>query len=309
LISDDWTKLDGPFLLYFNEGKNIAGIWNDAKAKAEIEKKQWPYGWMEHSEYPLQRGTVRGRLLIDDKPAHGAQVLLAQPGVDWQAQSRDYIFAGRAGIDGIFSIDHVRPGTYSLYAFGANSTDEFQKASIEVVAGKILNLQDLKWQTANAGRLLWQIGIADRKTTGFKLADSKRDYSLFKQPPADFVFSVGKNKTVDWYYAQTKKGSWDIGVDVDESFTGQALLTLGIAGSAKNPALEVWINGNNLGSYRFGNDASVYRSAVAGGYYQKQVIPFPSYFFKKESNIVSLKLPDVKDGGGIMYDVIKLEAN
>ncbi len=309
LISDDWMKLDGPFLLYFNEGKNIAGIWNDAKAKAEIEKKQWPYSWMLHPGYPLQRGTVNGRLFIDNKPAGGAKLLLAQPGHDWQAQSRDYIFAVDAKSDGIFSIKNVRSGTYSLYAFGANSTDEFQKANIEVTAGNTLNLQDLKWQTAKAGRLLWQIGIADRKTTGFKLADKKRDYSLFKHPPADLVFSVGKNTTTDWYYAQTKKGSWDINFNVEEDLNGQALLTLGIAGSAKNPALEVWINGNKSGSYHFGNDASVYRSAVAGGYYNKLLVPFPSSLLKKGSNTVSLRLPDVKDGGGIMYDVIKLEAN
>lgn len=309
LIIDDWTKLNGPFLLYFNEGENIAGIWSDAKAKAEGEKKQWPYSWMQHTEYPLERGTVKGRLLIDNKPVGGAQVLLAQPGHDWQAQSRDYIFAVHTSSDGHFSIDHVRPGAYSLYAFGANSTDEFQKAGVEVVAGKTLILQEMKWQSPKAGRLLWQIGIADRKTTGFKLAESKRDYALFKQPPADLVFSVEKNKTSDWYYAQTKKGRWDINFNVDDDLRGQALLTLGIAGSAKNPSLEVWINDNKIGNYHFGNDASVYRSAVAGGYYNKQLVTFPSSLLKKGMNTVALKLPDVKDGGGIMYDVIKLEAN
>jgi rhamnogalacturonan endolyase len=37
LIKDNWTKLN-PFLIYFNEGKNIKAIWADAKRKAEEKK-------------------------------------------------------------------------------------------------------------------------------------------------------------------------------------------------------------------------------------------------------------------------------
>jgi rhamnogalacturonan endolyase len=309
IIRDDWAKLDGPFLLYFNEGKNISGIWNDAKIRAAGEQKQWPYSWMQHKEYPLQRGTVKGLLMIDKKPAASVQVILAQPGCDWQAQSRDYIYSVHTTTNGSFNLDNVRPGYYSLYAYGANSTDEYQYSNIQVGSDKVVDLGILEWQITKAGSLLWQIGVADRKTTGFKLSDSKREYFLFKLPPADLQYSVEKNEYRDWYYAQTKKGSWDINFNLNKSFTGQSLLTIGIAGSAKNPTLEVWVNGSKAAAYRFGNDASVYRSAVAGGYYFKQELSFSSSLLKQGDNVISLKLPDVKDGGGIMYDVIKLEAN
>lgn len=309
IIKDEWIKLDGPFLLYFNDGKDIASIWNNAKQQAEKEKKQWPYTWMQHKEYPLQRGTVKGQLLSDEKPAAASTIILAQPGIDWQAQGRSYIFSVKTNVDGTFMLDHVRQGTYTLYAFGNNSTDEFQQHNVTVTAGKITDLSKVQWTTPKEGELLWQIGMADRKTTGFKLADSKRDYSVFKLPPAELNYTIGKNIESDWYYAQTKQGSWNINFTVNKEYKTQAVLTIGIAGSAKNPTLEVWVNGTKTGSYRFGNDASVYRSAIAGGYYYKQLVKFPSTLLKQGENIISLKLPDVKDGGGIMYDVIKLEAN
>ncbi|MBC7889005.1 MAG: hypothetical protein H7Z13_14100 [Ferruginibacter sp.] len=309
IIKDEWTKVDGPFLLYLNEGKDIASIWNDAKLKAEQEKKQWPYPWMQHGEYPLQRGIVKGILTVDGRPAANTQVILAQPGFDWQAQTRDYIFAVHTTADGSFTINNIRQGNYSLYAYGANSTEEFQQDRITVSANKTNDLKLVNWHTSRQGGLLWQIGIADRKTTGFRLSEGKRDYHLFKQPPADLKYSVEKNEAKDWYYAQTKKGSWDISFNLDKALNGQSMLTIGIAGSAKNPTLEVWVNGTKAGAYRFGNDASVYRSAVAGGYYYRQLVPFSSSLLKAGENQVSFKLPDVKDGGGIMYDVIKLEAN
>ena len=209
-IKDEWVKLNGPFLLYFNEGNDIASIWKDAKRQAEKEKKQWPYAWMQHNEYPLKRGTVKGHLLIDGKPADASKIILAQPGIDWQAQSRSYMYNANTKADGSFQIENIRPGSYSMYAFGNNSTEEYQQNNITVPAGMITDLNKVNWSTSKGGDLLWQIGVADRKTTGFKLADSKRDYSVFKIPPAELNFTIGKNKESDWYYAQTKQGSWNI---------------------------------------------------------------------------------------------------
>ena len=309
IITGEWLKLFGPFLLYFNSGKDINAIWADAKQRAEKEKAQWPYAWMQNQNYPLQRGSAKGVLLIDGKPAVGAHVILAQPGIDWQAQGSKYIYWTQTNSKGEFEIKNVRADNYALYAYGCNSTDEFQQTNVTVDANKVTQLGKLMWAPSKACELLWQIGEADRKTTGFQLSDHKRSYGLFDLPPADLKFIVNKNKESDWYYAQTKKGSWDIIFNTDKNYTKQSLLTIGIAGSAKNPLLEVWLNGTKIGAYHFGNDASVYRSAVAGGYYFKQSVNFPSSLLKKGENTISLKLPDVKEGGGIMYDVLKLEAN
>lgn len=309
IITGEWTKLFGPFLLYFNNEKNIESIWEDAKQRAEKEKSQWPYSWLQNQNYPLQRGTVKGVLLIDGKPAAFAHVILAQPGIDWQAQGSKYIYWTQTNSSGAFELKNIRADDYCLYAYGCNSTDDFQQNNVIVDAGKATQLGKLIWTTSKNGELLWQIGKADRKTTGFNLSGHKRDYGLFSLPPADLKFIIDKNNENDWYYAQTKRGSWDIIFEVDKNFTQQSLLTIGIAGSAKNPLLEVWVNGTKAGAYHFGNDASVYRSAVAGGYYFKQLVNFPSSLLEKGVNVISLKLPDVKEGGGIMYDVIKLEAN
>ena len=309
VIKDDWNKLNGPFLLYFNKGKNIDAIWKDAKQKSEQEMQKWPYSWMQHELYPLQRGSVKGVFLVDNQPKEGIHVILAKPNLDWQAQSRDYIFNVKTAASGSFLLNNVRPGNYTLYAYGANSTEEYQQNNIEVVTNKTVDLSKINWHPKKMGTLLWQIGIADRMTTGFKLSDSKRTYSLFKLPPSDLTYTVEKNEAKDWYYAQTKRGSWNIHFDLKKTLRGKSQLTIGIAGSAKNPTLEILINGNKTGSYHFGNDASIYRSAVAGGYYYKLEVPFESALLKEGENIVELKLPDVKDGGGIMYDVIKMEVN
>ena len=129
-------------------------------------------------------------------------------------------------------------------------------------------------------------------------------------PPADLDFTIGKSKEIDdWYYAQTKPGSWKVHFNTDSDYMGNATLTVAFAGSAKNPKLEVSVNDHLVGTLYMGNDASVYRSAVLSGYYQKEEIKFPANLLRKGNNTISLHLPNVKPGGGIMYDAIKLEVN
>lgn len=57
-----------------------------------------------------------------------------------------------------------------------------------------------------------------------------------------------------------------------------------------------------------GNDASVYRSAIAGGYYQLKEIKFASSLLKQGENKITLNMKVAKHGAGVMYDAIKLEA-
>ena len=166
----------------------------------------------------------------------------------------------------------------------------------------------INWKPATHGNLIWQIGQADRKTTGFKLADHKRAYDLMFQPPAQLDYSIGKSNPLDWYYAQTKEGSWKIHFTNQEQFLDSACLTIAVAGCARNPQLDVVVNGQLIKTLRMGNDASVYRSAVAGGYYQLKELIFPSRYLLKGNNTVELKMVQCKPGAGIMYDAIKLEA-
>lgn len=309
VITGDWQKTDGPFLLYTNEGQDINSMWSNAKQKAQTEIASWPYQWMQQPGYPLQRGTVTGTLLLAGKPAANTHIILAAPGYDWQAQTSGYIYAVKTDNKGYFTIPHVRAGSYTLYAYGSNQTTAYSKAGITVTANNTTTTGTLQWQPALHGKTLWQLGIADRTTRGFKLSDHAREYGLFDLVPDSLDFAIGKSKeATDWYYAQTKPGSWRIHFTSQSSYNKNALLTIAIAGAAKNPTLLVSVNGQAVGSYKPGNDASVYRSAVAGGYYQLLEIPFAASLLQKGDNVITLQLPDVKNGGGIMYDAIKLEA-
>jgi len=87
------------------------------------------------------------------------------------------------------------------------------------------------------------------------------------------------------------------------------VITIGVAGAAKNPQYDVFLNDEQLGKYYFGNDCSVYRSAIHGGYYRKLEVKFPADKLKQGDNKISFKLPRCKPGGGVMYDVVKLEIN
>ncbi len=308
LIKEDWKKINGPFFLYIAEGKNIPEIWSKAKSKALAEQNKWPYAWMKHSDFPLERGIVNGQLLLNGKPAlANTRIILAAPGYDWQAQSRGYIYDAKTKADGSFQLSAIRPGSYTLYAFGSNQTKEFQHSDIQIRAGK-QDLGKLNWIPAKLGVTLWQIGQADRKTTGFKLADHKRAYDLMFQPPAELDFSIGKSKDADWYYAQTKEGSWKIHFSNQQSFKDSACLSIAVAGCARNPQVDVLVNGKLIKTLRMGNDASVYRSAVAGGYYQLKELIFPSSYLVQGNNTIELRMVQCKPGAGIMYDAIKLEA-
>lgn len=309
-IGDDWKKLNGPFFLYVNSGKDMATIWKDAKQQAEKEISKWPYNWMKHEAYPLERGEVTGKLLINNKPAKsGTTVLLADSGYDWQAQSRGYTYYTKTTPDGSFLLNHVRPGRYMLYAYGSNETEEFTKRNIAVEPGVLTITNKLNWQPVDYGEKIWQIGIADRRTTGFKLADHKRNYDVFLQPPANLSFTIGKSKEAqDWYYAQTKPGSWDIVFTNTKNYKDSATLTIAVAGCARNPQLDIIVNGRQISTLKMGNDASVYRSAIAGGYYQLKRISFPAAWLIRGDNTISLFMKVAKPGAGIMYDAIKLEA-
>jgi len=309
IIQDDWRKLNGPFFLYVNDGKSIDEIWKNAKQKANQEIKQWPYRWMNHPEYPIERATVKGTLLYNKTPVEkGTHLVLAAPNIDWQAQSKGYMYYATTQQNGTFTIPHVRSENYTLYAYGNNVFDEFQQANIEVKNYQVVDLKTISWQPVANFKTIWQIGKADRKTTGFNLSNSKRNYAVFLKTPANLTYVIGKsNEATDWYYAQTKEGSWDIEFNMPTIQAKTATLNLAIAGYARNPKLTVVVNDSIVATIKAGNDASVYRSAIAGGYYQLKKINFPAALLQTGKNKIQLQLSGVKNGAGVMYDALKLE--
>jgi rhamnogalacturonan endolyase len=71
-----WTKVVGPFLIYCDSGPTHDAMWKDALQRAEQESQAWPYEWVEQVEYPHRsgRGTVEGRLIVNDPEAPGLQI-------------------------------------------------------------------------------------------------------------------------------------------------------------------------------------------------------------------------------------------
>ena len=238
-------------------------------------------------------------------------MVLSPAGVDWQVQERSYMFSTKTDSEGEFELKHVRQGMYSLYAYGTNILNEYVKKDIIVNSTGLVDLGVQVWEPTANHSLLWQLGQADRRTSGFKLSDKNRQYGLFDLVPAQLSFTIGKSKEAeDWYYAQTKRGTWSIEFDHEKKHTGNAVLTFGIAGAARWPKVQVLVNNKIIGVLDdLGNDASVYRSAMSGGFYQQRSLSFPADLLKQGKNIVSLDLIKVNPKGGVMYDAIKLEAD
>ena len=303
-----WTKFCGPWMVYLNSGDSPRQMWADAKAQFRKQQAQWPYSWLQNPDYPLERGDVRGTLRLDEekRPAREALLVLAAPQPDWQNQTLGYIFSTRADADGHFVLPHVRPGSYSLYAVVPGVTEQFRKDAIRVTAGGKLDLGTLAFNPPRYAARLWQIGLANWKTTGFKLADKPRQYGLDKKVPADLTYTIGKSTPAeDWYYAQAKPGNWTIAFNLDKAYGGQAVLTLGIAGQTSNPQLQVLANGRAIGSYSGGNSSALYRSAILGSsFHETKIIRFPASDLHVGGNTITLNMTS---RGGIQYDVVKLE--
>ena len=323
-------KIHGPWYLYFNTGDTPEAIIADAKKTAEAEQKKWPYQWVEEPLYPIQRATVSGQLKIShDRSAARACIILGQPansgggrggargGVGGAnsgsaadrasvlyTQAGDYIYYGRAGADGKFTLPAVRPGAYTLYAWQTQGpiTQSFARDGI-VVAGDTLDLGAVEWDAPWHPHFLWQIGQADRLAGEFKFGDQPRTSQWMLQVPADLTFTIGQSKeATDWYYAQ-KTGVWTVKFNLDDILSGNAYLTIAIAGGSGRVAVSV--NGAEVGDLSYGDDASVRRAANRSGRYARNEFTFPASVLKPGENTLTL----VNNGPGLMYDTIVLEAD
>ncbi|MFX0098716.1 MAG: polysaccharide lyase family protein [Candidatus Hodarchaeota archaeon] len=304
-------KLYGPFFLYVNSGENHQEMIDDAKEKAIAEQAAWPYDWMQHPLFELQRSTVIGNISTGaGGPLENAMIVLAKDPVNVYDQGKDYIFWTKANNDKTFSIPNVIPGNYTLFVYGANRTDDLMVENVTVTNQSITDIGQINWTVNSSLQLLWQLGDADRRSLGFRYCDYPRQYGLWELVPSNLTFNINMSiESTDWYYAQTKIGSWKIEFNNSINYTGgeTAMLTIGIAGVARYPDLDVYLNSTSLSSFSFGNEGSIYRSAINSGRYRVKTVSFPASNLSVGINAIDLRLIDVSEKGGIMYDVIKLE--
>jgi rhamnogalacturonan endolyase len=303
-------KVFGPWLVYFNSGTSA-----DAVSRAAVEEASWPYSWLSNPGYPLSRTTVSGRLVLaDGRPAAGAMVTMAAPGGNLYAQGSGYMFSSQADAGGNFMVPKVRPGSYALYAFSTggslgNVTDQFERDGLTVSGGSE-NLGTLTWSPPTHAHALWQIGTADRTAAELRFGSLPRQYGLWNQVPANLTYTIGSSTPASgWYYAQTQVGTWTVAFNLGSAPSGNAFLTIAVAGATRNPALAVGVNGATVATFSFGTDMATYRDANRSGAYQLEQVAFPASRLRPGANTVTLRLTGVTSGGGIMYDTVKLDSD
>lgn len=335
-MNNGQSKYYGPHLIYANysNASSVATAHSemvaDAKQRAVVEQSAWPYNWLR-DESIKKRGTVIGQITLSAEDAAyfkttKLQVILAQPGSKPMLQGTGYQFWTETDASGNFTINNVREGSYSLYAYALNgaATGYYEKADVAVTANATTSVGTLTWTPDKYGdnsKILWKIGEADHLSMG-KLSGEKRQYGLWNDVPEEVNYTVGSsNLATDWYYAQAHNGNWYIKYQLDDIPTNPLRLTVATAGAA-NASMKVRSNENRstygigLGNqanevFRPKHDGSVTRSATLAGRDSVAVFYIPVSTLKKGENYLNLNLWGISENGagGIMYDMIKLESN
>lgn len=309
--ADDEHQIFGPFMIYVNDGESREAMIADARAKAAELKAEWPFTWFENEYYPLDRSVVTGKINITTgQNAGNVKVVLAEPGQpDILAQGGKYIYWSLTEADGSFSIPAVRKGNYSLYAYATTGTitDQLCVDDIEITDSET-DLGDIEWTPDTYEHLLWNIGENNRLADGFNCSDRPRAYEAWMWQPTTLQYRVGESDpAVDWYNAQTDNGTWTVKFNLDDTYAGDAVLTLSIAGVSNSPTLTATVNGRSKQAWALVDDGSIRRSATLAGRHQVKKFVFPTSSLKVGENRVALVASNCKEKSGILYDCIKLE--
>lgn len=311
VLREGEKKLYGPFLIFTTYSKDPV---KSARIQADKEAKEWPYQWFENDLYPRERGTVRGHLNVTTgQRCDSVRIVLAQEkGKDPLEMMHGYQFWTLTDKNGDFELRNVRPDTYHLFAYAKTGevTDMLEQDDIAVVAGEN-DLGTITWTPKKYTEMLWMIGQNDRRSSEFRLSDTIRQYGLWEHVPQTLTYTVGEsNEKTDWYYAQTKDGTWTVKFNVDKRPAGRVYLTASIAGCASEKAsIAVKLNGTVRATWKPGyKDASVYRSAVNSGRHYVYTVDLPSTALKEGTNLLTFQTTGTGGKNGIMYDCIKLEA-
>jgi len=212
---------------------NANALFNDALAKAKTIQALWPLKWVQGVDYPQKSGraTVSGKLVLNDPQAGSTKLPHLNIGlthadytgnggafaqrsgngnvVTWVHDANYYQFWAKGTEDGQFSIENVRPGTYTLHAFADGVLGEFAQANITVAAGQKVDLGKLEWKPVRYGKQLWDIGYPDRTGGKFFKGDGT-NYWLWGWPlryallfPNDITYTVGQSDYhKDWFFEE-----------------------------------------------------------------------------------------------------------
>jgi rhamnogalacturonan endolyase len=337
---ESWRKIVGPFLLYCNREGSPETLWQDALARADREKKAWPYSWAEAPgyEHASERGAVTGKLVVTDpqaprSTAAGAWVGLAHAPyeatfgkkaattIDWQTDGKHYQYWSKTDADGRFTIPGARPGNYTLYAFTDGVLGDYSRADVRVEAGGKTDLGELKWAPVRYGKQLWEIGIPNRSAEEFRHGDHYWQWGLYELYPKEFPegvdFVIGKSDWKrDWNYAQPpvpngkdrwNNSTWRIRFHLDKETQGTATLRLAICGARGGP-VDASLNGQSIGSTgELPESGVMHRDGIRSTTLTERNIKFDAALLKKGENIIELTKQARAWTDGVLYDYLRLE--
>lgn len=311
VLAEGEKKLFGPFLIFTTYSKNPV---SSARIQAAKEADEWPYQWFENDLYPRERGIVRGHLDITTGQRNDSvRVVLAQEkGKDPMTMMHGYQFWTLTDANGDFIIKNVRPGAYHLYMYAkaGEVTDMLEQDDISVSAGDN-DLGTVTWTPKKYTKLLWMIGQNDRRSSEFHYSDTLRQYGLWQLSPQNLTYTIGESREQhDWYYAQTKAGTWTVKFNLSERPSGRVYLTASLAGcTGAGSTVTVKVNGTQRATWKPGvNDAAIYRSGVNSGRHYVFTTDFLNTALKAGENTVTFTMSGNGSNGGFMYDCIKMEA-
>ena len=221
--TDAWSKVIGPFLMYCNTGPNHDALWANALTKAAQESAAWPYDWVSGVDYPrkAQRGTITGRLVLDDAQApkgkmSGLLVGLAAPDYTPARTYRGSGSIGGSGMRGGAEDATNNVGTNSIY--GGFTNQEFGRRG--QFAGSF-GPRTVDWQNDAKYYEFWVRGDASGNFaipnirpgtyTMHAIADGVLgEFTLTNVTvTAGQTFKLGK---LNWQPVRFGKQLWDIGV-------------------------------------------------------------------------------------------------
>ncbi|KAI3976371.1 hypothetical protein MKX01_001839, partial [Papaver californicum] len=336
-------KVFGPVLIYLNSFSDseelYAAYWEDAKQQV------WPYDFPASNEFLRsdQRGTVRGRLLIqisdeDYASADFAYIGLAPPGEigSWQREGKGYQFWSIADNEGSFCTSNILTGEYNLFAWIPGFIGDYRyNSNLMIEPGSDMDLGNLVHEPSRDGSIIWEIGIPDRSAQEFYIPEPNpkfnnrlffRQYGLWERytdPDSDLIYTVDSSDyTKDWFFAQFTRIKED---DTFQATTWQIKFTLGnldepgtykvrlALASATDAEPHVRFNDENIVPPHFttgiiGKDNAMARHGIHGLYWMYNINVSSSSMLVRGNNTIFLtQSRSTGPFQGVMYDYICLE--